>query len=153
MKSPAKGAKAEEFPPATKSPTPKTKRVNKVVQPRQRGVTKVKLNFNVPEKMRKKLDAAVQRHDSSLSALLTGAVERCLRDDVWTPKARNAVSRNRTVVPPAELVDISNQMLALAMVLESLMQTATDKVALDQASRIYLDARVQLQDMRESLGC
>ena len=90
---------------------------------------------------------------------MTGALERCLRDDVWTTKARNAVSRYRTIVPPAELVDISNQMMGLAMVLESLLHNATDrqtageKLALDEASRIYLDARVQLQDLRESLGC
>lgn len=128
-------------------------KVNKVTQPRRRGVPKTKLNFNVVEKMREKLEAAARRHDASLSALLTGALERCLKDDVWNPKARNAVSRNRTIVPPPELVDISNQLLALATVLERLMQASGDQADIDEASRIYLDARVQLQELKEKYGC
>lgn len=153
MKAAKTSPKDVQIDPAAEAPGIKTKRVNRVVQPRQKGVRKVKLNFNVPEKMREKLDAAVLRHESSLSALLTGGLERCLKDDVWTRKARNAVSRNRTIVPPAELVDISNQLLALADVLERLMQTASDKAAIDEASRIYLDARVRVQELREAHGC
>jgi hypothetical protein len=132
---------------------PKAKRSNRVSQPRRRGVVLTKVQFNVPTIVRKKLDAASQRHDSSLSELLTGAVQRCLRDDVWSPKARNAVSRNRTIVPPLELVDMSNRLLELGMVLEQLMSTTTDQAELDVASRVYLDTRFKLQEMRESHGC
>jgi hypothetical protein len=132
---------------------PKARRSNRISQPRRRGVVLTKVQFNVPTAVRKKLDAASQRHDSSLSELLTGAVQRCLRDDVWSPKARNAVSRNRTVVPPLELVDMSNRLLELGMVLELLMSTATDQAELNVASMVYLDARVKLAEMRESYGC
>lgn len=137
----------------TPSPAPKTRKSNRVSQPRKKGVRKVKLNFNVPIKMREKLEEAALRHDSSLSELLTGALERCLKDDAWSPKVRSAVSRNRTIVPPAELVDISNLLLALASVLERLMQTASNPTEIDEASRIYLDARIRLQEMREAGGC
>lgn len=98
---------------ASQSPSTCGTSKRRVSQPRQKGVRKVKLNFNVPQKMREKLEIAAKRHDSSLSDLLTGAVLRCLKDDVWNTLARNAVSRNRTIVPPPELVDISNQLLAL----------------------------------------
>lgn len=114
---------------------------------------KVKLNFNVPEQMRKKLEMAAQRHDSSLSDLLTGAVQRCLKDDVWDPRARNAVSRNRTIVPPAELVDISNQLLALGFLLEQLIMAPTDPKLIEETARIHLDARLHLAKLREDHGC
>ena len=144
---------AQVGPETSTPPAPKTRKSNRVSQPRKKGVRKVKLNFNVPVRTREKLEEAALRHDSSLSELLTGALERCLKDDAWSPKVRSAVSRNRTIVPPAELVDISNQLLALASVLERLMQTASDPAAIDEASRIHLDARVRLQEMREAWGC
>jgi hypothetical protein len=132
---------------------PVSHRKRRISQPRQRGVRKVKLNFNVPEQMRKKLEMAAQRHDSSLSDLLTGAVERCLKDDVWNPRARNAVSRNRTIVPPEELVDISNQLLTLGFLLEQLIKTPTDHKLVEEAARIHLDARLHLAKLREDHGC
>ena len=138
---------------APKDSTPTAKSSNRVSQPRKRGVVLTKVQFNVPTSIRKKLEAAKQRHDSSLSELLVGAVQRCVRDDVWSPKARNSVSRNRTIVPPSELVDMSNRLLELAMVLEQLMSSATDQSDLEAASRVYLDARVKLSEMRESYGC
>jgi len=133
--------------------TQKTKRSNRVSQPRRRGIALAKLQFNVPTSVRKKLEAARERHDSSLSELLAGAVQRCLRDDVWSPKARNSVSRNRTIVPPSELVDMSNRLLELGMVLEQLMWTVADQAELDIARRVHLDASVKLQEMRETYGC
>ena len=142
---------AKELPGIPQEPASSRKR--RVSQPRQRGVRKVKLNFNVPEQMRKKLEMAAQRHDSSLSDLLTGAVERCLKDDVWDTRARNAVSRNRTIVPPAELVDISNQLLALGFLLEQLIKTSTDPKLVEEAARIHLDARLHLAKLREDYGC
>jgi len=140
-------------PAASTEAPPKTKRSHRVSQPRRSGIALAKLQFNVPTSVRKKLEAARERHDSSLSELLAGAVQRCLRDDVWSPKARNSVSRNRTIVPPSELVDMSNRLLELAMVLEQLMSSATDHSDLEAASRVYLDARVKLSEMRESYGC
>lgn len=142
---------AKELPANPQGPASTRKR--RVSQPRQRGVRKVKLNFNVPEQMRKKLEMATQRHDSSLSDLLTGAVQRCLKDDVWDPRARNAVSRNRTIVPPAELVDISNQLLALGFLLEQLIKAPTDPKLVEEAARIHLDARLHLAKLREDHGC
>ena len=132
---------------------PKAKHSNRVSQPRRRGIALAKLQFNVPTSVRKKLEAASERHDASLSELLAGAVQRCLRDDVWTPKARNSVSRNRTIVPPPELVDMSNRLLELGMVLEQIMWTVADQTVLDTAWRVHMDATIKLRDMRESYGC
>lgn len=142
---------AKELPDNPQVPTSPRKR--RVSQPRQKGVRKVKLNFNVPEQVRKKLEMAEQRHDSSLSDLLTGAVERCLKDDVWNPRARNAVSSNRTIVPPSELVDISNQLLTLGFLLEQLIKTPADPKLVEEAARIHLDARLHLARLREDHGC
>jgi hypothetical protein len=132
---------------------PKTGQGNRVSRPRQRGVELKKVQFNVSKTIRAKIDEATKRHDSSLSELLSGAVKRCLRDDVWSPMARNSVSRNRTILPPPELVDMSNRLLELGAVLEQLMSIAGDKPEIDLASRIYLDSRVKLQDLRELYGC
>lgn len=137
---------------SAKSPA-KAGKGNRVSQPRQRGVELKKVQFNVPKNVRAKLDEATKRHDSSLSELLSGAVKRCLRDDVWSPMARNAVARNRTILPPPELVDMSNRLLELAAVLEQLMFIAGNNPDIELASRIYLDSRVKLQELRESYGC
>jgi hypothetical protein len=150
----AKTGEIGALQPAVSKEAPlKAKHSNRVSQPRRRGIALAKLQFNVPASVRKKLEAARERHDASLSELLAGAVQRCLRDDVWSPKARNAVARNRTIVPPPELVDMSNRLLELGMVLEQLMWPAADKTDLEVASRVYRDARVKLMEMLEFYSC
>lgn len=56
-------------------------------------------------------------------------------------------------MPPAELVDMSNRLLELAMVLEQLTSSVADQTDLEVARRVHLDASVKLQEMRESYGC
>jgi hypothetical protein len=151
----AKGTnKGDAQTPSTEAARPSVKKARRVAQPRQKGVRMVKLNFSVQEKTFERLMIAVDRRSSSKSALLAGAVERCLKDDVWSPKVRNAaVSSNRTIVPPRELVDISNRLLELGTVLERLMRSHPDPVLIDEASRIYLDAKVGLGELRAKHAC
>lgn len=139
--------------PAAQSRSPASLQRRTVSRPRQKGVQKVKLNFNVPQTMREKLEMAAQRHDSSLSDLLSGAVARCLKDDVWNTRIRAAISRDRTIVPPAELVDISNRLVELGFLLEQLINKSTNTNLADEATRIYLDARVHLARLCEEHGC
>ena len=140
-------------PAVSKKAPPKAKHSNRVSQPRRRGIALAKLQFNVPTSVRKKLEAARERHDSSLSELLAGAVQRCLRGDVWSPKARNSVSRNRTIVPPAELVDMSNRLLELAMVLEQLTSSVADQADLDIARRVAPLCHCASLRCRAAPGC
>jgi hypothetical protein len=130
-----------------------TKPIAKPQRPKKKDTKTVQMNFRVSEKTRQAVEAAAVRRRMGLSEVLSGAIERCIRDDIWSPRARSIVARNKTIKPNPLVVDISNQMLELAMVLELLMQPAPDPTRLEQASRIYLDARVRLQALRDELRC
>ena len=113
---------------------------------------KTHINFRIRKDLGMELEAAAQRHHLSRSHILVGAVERCLHDDLWRKGARKGGASKVSLVPPPELVELSNVLVALAFTVNELLGRKT-KAKLDQASRHYLDAVHRLQRVREDLGC
>lgn len=113
---------------------------------------KTQVNFRIRKDLGIKLDDAAERHHLSRSQIMVGAVERCIHDDVWRKGARKGVASKVSLVPPPELVELSNVLLQLAFTVDELLARKT-KVTLDKANRHYADAVLRLQRVREDLGC
>lgn len=125
----------------------------RVTRPRNSGIKTVRTVTYLPEKTRLAAEAAAMRRESSLTELIAGAVARCVKDDIWSPRVRSAVDRNKTLTPPLDLVKVSNQFVALGFLLEQMLKGGVRQDDLDEASRIYLDCQVQLDTLRSELGC
>lgn len=141
-KKPAKAVAA----PAAKKPR------KRVISARRSKAPKTQVNFRIGPGLGVELDAAAARHHLSRSQILVGAVERCIDDDVWRKGARTGAAPGVSLVPPRELVELSNVLVALAFTVNELLGRKT-KAKQEQASRHYLDAILRLQRIREDLGC
>ena len=128
-------------------------KVRRVTRPRGSSSTTVRTIVQLPKKVRLAAEVAATARESSLSELLAGGISRCVKDGIWSTRVRQTVARNVKITPPPELVDICNQLLAMGMVLEELLRQCPDPAAIDEASRIYLDAKVRIEDLRERCGC
>ena len=137
--------------PAGAEPEAKKPRRRVVSAPRSKQ-PKIQVNFRIRSDLVIELDAAAERHHLSRSHIVVGAVERCLHDDLWRKGARKGGASKVSLVPPPELVELSNVLVALAFTVNELLGRRT-KAKHEQASRHYLDAVLLLQRVREDLGC
>jgi len=139
--------------PAAAIPTAPVPKVRRVTRPRGSSSTTVRTIVQLPKKVRLAAELAATARGSSLSQLLAGGISRCAKDGIWSTRVRQTVARNVKITPPTELVDICNQLLAMGMVLEELMRRCPEPAAIDEASRIYLDAKVRIEELRGHSGC
>ena len=109
--------------------------------------------MQLPQKVRLAAEVAAMARESSLSELLAGGISRCVKDGIWSTRVQRTVARNVKITPQPELVDICNQLLAMGMVFEELMRRCPEPAAIDEASRIYLDAKVRIEELRGRFGC
>lgn len=138
-------------PPTVKSAVTTKKHV--VSSPRSKKSSELKpISFRLSPRQLAELDVIAASRKMSRSNLIVDALERCKSDGIWRPGVHRNVACNTSVVPPKEVVTLSNNLLALAMVVEQLMKRGSKKNR-DNASRIYLDARLSLAELREAIGC
>jgi len=114
--------------------------------------TPIRVNFRMQPTLLADLDATAVARRMSRPDLILSALHRCTQDEIWRHGERAAKQGKAAPVAPPKLVELSNVMLGLAMMLEQL--TNDDDAELrEQANRIYLDARVRLQNIRREMGC
>lgn len=88
----------------------------------------------------------------SRNALMTLAIERCLREDVWQIGESANVARNIAANPDPRLVELSNTLLAMSFITDKLL-TRNNKKQRQELDRICQDAKATLISLRSSLGC
>ncbi|MGJ7554651.1 hypothetical protein ACSFBI_11660 [Variovorax sp. RB3P1] len=134
--------------------TPNPRKINIVSSPRSKATETLKpVSFRLPPDQFFELEEFARSRNVSRSHLIVQAIERCKKDGMWRVGLEKQGDKANSIVPPADLVTLSNQLLAFAIVLEQLLPRIRSKKARDQASRVYLDARVGLENLRSSLGC
>jgi hypothetical protein len=95
---------------------------------------------------------ALARH-VSLSHLILEALQRCKHDKIWRPGIVHGAEGSVSIVPPPELVELSNVLIALAMVMEQILPRTRSIKAREHAMQIYLDAKSRIESVRKDLGC
>ncbi len=139
-------------------PTAKSTSKKRIVSsPRIKGEPKIGVSVRLTPTQIQRLDELREPQKLSRTNLIVNAVERCLVDGIWqkTRKARvQKDSSPQNYRPPKELVSATNLMLELAFVLETLLKKPDpDSPQFEQASRIYLDARESLAQLKNDLAC
>lgn len=137
----------------TKSPS--KKRI--VSSPRVKGEPKIGFSVHLTSAQVQLLDELKVPKKMSRNQLISNAVDRCAADGIWqkTRKLRaKKESQSLDYRPPKELVMATNLILELAFVLEALLKKPEPgSPQLKQASRIYLDARESLAQLKSEFAC
>jgi hypothetical protein len=123
-----------------------------VTTPRSKA-PKVQMNFKMDARRAALVEARAPQLHKSKTELIVGAIDRCLQDDVWKRGTRPGAKHRQTLNPPPELVELSNILVELAFVVNLMSTKRKTKAVKDQANRIYLDAVLRLQNVRQDLGC
>ena len=110
------------------------------------------MSFSLPEATRNKLTQAADRHTASFSELIVKAINRCLADDVWV-SGKGHSSNASSVVPPSELVELTNQFLRLAMAFELISAGCRESDELKEARHMIQDAQSALARIQNSDRC
>ncbi|MGJ7579818.1 ribbon-helix-helix protein, CopG family [Variovorax sp. RHLX14] len=133
---------------------PDPRKINIVSSPRSKASATLKpISFRLPPDQLLELEELARSRNVSRSHLVVQAIERCKKDGIWRVGLEKQGDKAKSLVPPADLVTLSNQLLAFAIVLEQMLPRIRSQKAKDQASRIYWDARLGLENLRSSLGC
>lgn len=151
MKTSSKAPSAD-MPSAGVPPRPPGK-TRRVTRPRKTGVKTIRTVTYLTEKIRLAAEAAAEARKSSLTEIIAGAVARSVKDDIWSPRIRVTVARNKTLTPPPQYVELCNLFVAHGYLLEKMLKGGFRTDELDEASRIFLDCQAKLDALRSELGC
>lgn len=120
---------------------------------KKKGEIKVKVDFSASPAERKNLNEIAARMKISRAHLILKALDRCQHDGIWRKETKKSSASNKSFLPDPEIVALSNVLLEFSFVVDSLLKTPENPKLLDQASRIFLDAREGLAKLRDELGC
>jgi hypothetical protein len=121
-------------------------------------ISRKRSNAKLPIGLKLAANTAAQLTDKAMSmhlsrnALMSMAIERCLKEDVWRIGDGTCVARNIAANPDSRLVDLSNLLLSMSFIADKLM-VRNSKKQRDELVRICQDAKTSLKSLRSSLGC
>lgn len=120
---------------------------------KKKGEAKITVNFRTSPAEVENLDGIAAGLKVSRSHLISKAIDRCIHDGIWRKVAKKSNAGSKSPLPLPEVVALSNVLLEVAFVVESLLKNPENPKYRDHAARILLDAREGLAILRDELGC
>lgn len=126
--------------------------IQAALSPKQQSTAKLSIGLKLAANTSAKLTEKAKSMHISKNALMTMAIERCLKEDVWRFGDSTVVARNIAANPDPRLVELSNTLLSMAFIADKLLKRNSKKQR-DELGRICMDAKSNLSEIRGSLGC
>lgn len=129
-------------------------RKNTVSAPRSKASKELKpTSLRLSPADHKEFKAIAKARHVSLAYLIVEALKRCREDNIWQTGVLQNTHGTISVVPPPELVELSNTLLAFSLVIEQILPKTRNVRVQKHAEKIYCDARKSLESARQALGC